>query len=49
MTQPTGHHFNLPGHSLADFKVLIIEKVKKKDTLYRQEREHYLIKKFDTF
>ena len=26
MTQPTGHHFNLPGHSLADLKVLVIEK-----------------------
>ena len=40
MTQPTGHHFNLPGHSLADLKVLVIEKVKKNDTLYRKEREH---------
>ena len=49
MTRSTGHHFNIPGHSLANFKVLVREKVKKNDTLYRKERKHYLIKKIDTF
>ena len=29
----TSHHFNLPGHSLADLSVILIEQVKKKNTL----------------
>ena len=44
----TGHHFNLPGHSLADLSVIIIEQVRKKDTLYRKEREEYHIRRFNT-
>ena len=44
----TGRHFNLPGHSLADLSVIIIEQVKKKDTLYRKEREQYHIRRFNT-
>ena len=32
----TGHHFNLPGHFLADLSVIIIEQVKKNDTLYKK-------------
>ena len=44
----TGHHFNLPGHSLADLSVIIIEQVKKSDTLYRKEREEFHIRRFDT-
>ena len=47
--QATGHHFNLPGHSLADFKVIALEKVKSSDPFYRKERESYLIRKFNTF
>ncbi len=49
MTQPTSQHFNMAGHGLADLKVIIIEKVKKYETVYRREREHYLIKKFNTY
>ena len=45
----TGVHFNLPGHSLANLKVTILEKVKKMDDQYRKEREHYFIRKFNTF
>ena len=48
-SQPTGWHFNLPGHSLHNLTVTVIEKEKKLDTLYRKERESYLIKKFDTY
>ena len=44
----TGHHFNLPGHSLADLSVVILEQVKKSDTLYRKAREEYHIRRFDT-
>ena len=44
----TGNHFNLPGHSLADVKITILEQVKKNDTMYRKEREKYFINKFNT-
>ena len=44
----TGHHFNLPGHSLSNMKVTVIEKVKKVDQNYRKEREHHFIRKFKT-
>ena len=37
------------GHSLADMKMVILEKVKKNDELYRKEREHYFIRKFNTY
>ena len=47
-SKATGHHFNLPGHSLADLTVTIIEQVKKSDTLYRKEREEYHIRRFNT-
>jgi hypothetical protein len=45
----TGYHFNLPGHSLANMKVSILEKVKVDDLEYRKERETYHIRKFNTF
>ena len=47
--QATGQHFNLPGHSLANLTVSILEKVKKQENLYRKEREKYYINKFNTF
>ena len=45
----TGDHFNLPGHSLADLQLIILEQVKKEDETYRKEREKYFINKFNTF
>ena len=45
----TGEHFNLPGHSLSDLSIVILEQVKKKDDLYRKEREKYFIREFNTF
>ena len=42
-------HFNESGHSLADMKMIILEKVKKNDELYRKECEHYFIRKFNTY
>ena len=44
----TGDHFNLPGHSLANVQITILEQVKKNDTMYRKEREKYFINKFNT-
>ena len=45
----TGHHFNLPGHSLSDMKVTVLENVHKRDPEYRKEKESYLIRIFNTF
>ena len=48
-SQPSGAHFNLPGHSLANLKATIIEQVLKNEEDYRKEREHFYINKFNTF
>ena len=29
LTQPTGNHFNLPGHTLSNIKVTVLKNVKK--------------------
>ena len=42
-------HFNLPGHSLNDLTVTILEQVKVNDQMYREEREHFLIRQFNTY
>ena len=44
----TGEHFNLPGHSLADLRVTIVEQTKGESSEYRKEQEHYFIRRFDT-
>ena len=48
-SQATGDHFNLPGHSLSDMKVMVIEKIKVNDEIYRKVRESYHIQKFKTY
>ena len=45
----TGAHFNMPGHTLANLRVTVIEQTRGKSSAYRKEREHYYIRKFDTF
>ena len=45
----TGEHFNSPGHSLSDLSIVVLEKVRSTDDLYRKEREKYFIRKFNTF
>ena len=45
----TGEHFNKPGHSLGNMTVRVLDKVKSVDIYYRQEREAYHIRKFNTF
>ena len=44
-----GVHFNLPGHSLTNLKVMILEKVKKHDEMYRKQGEEYFMNKFNTY
>ena len=48
ITKATGFHFNLPGHSVSDMKVTILEKVHSLDLLMRKEREDLYIRKFNT-
>ena len=45
----TGMHFNLPGHSVTNMKVSIIEQVKYNSDLYRKEREDFYIRRFNTY
>ena len=47
-SKATGLHFNLPGHSVSDMKVTILEKVHSQDPLVRKEREELYIRKFNT-
>ena len=46
--QPTGNHFNLPGHTLGDMDVTIIEKCVNDSTMYRQIRETNFINLFNS-
>ena len=48
-SQPTGLHFNLPGHSLANLTITILEQAKRNNEEYRKEREKYFIRKFNTY
>ena len=41
--QATGHHFNLPEHSVTDMRVMAIMEI------YRKEMEKEFIAKFNTF
>ena len=48
LSQPTGKHFNLRGHSLSDMFFVILEKVYSEDVLLREERESHYIRLFNT-
>ena len=48
-TEPSGEHFNKPGHSVADLRGQVLEKVNSKDPFILRARESMLINKFDTF
>ena len=48
LEKATGAHFNLPGHSMADMKITIIEKVMSDDPQMRKLRESHFIKQFGT-
>ena len=44
----TGTHYNLPGHSLADMQLTVLEQTRYKEDAYRKEREEFFIRKFNT-
>ena len=48
LTKATGAHFNLPGHTIADMKITIVEKISSDDPQMRKLRESYIIQKFGT-
>ena len=48
-TQATGLHFNLPGHSLADLSITVIEQVKKNDIIYRKKERRFILEYFTLF
>ena len=48
LTKATGNHFNKRGHDILDMRITILEKLHKKDILYRKERETMWIRKFNT-
>ena len=45
--KPPVRHFNLRGHSAADMKVLVLDKIHQSDAFYTKEREHLHIRNFD--
>ena len=48
-TEPSGEHFNLPGHSLHDIEGLVLEKVRSSDPFVLRARETLLIQNFDCY
>ena len=49
LENPSGHHFNLPGHQQSHLSGLVLEHVKSSDPFVLKAREFYLIQKFDTY
>ena len=49
ITEPAGEHFTQRGHSVADLKGQVLEKVKNSDPYVFRARESMLIRKFDSF
>ena len=49
LSRATGAHWNQPGHSLADLKVVILEQTRNNSEEYRKEREKFFIRLFDTY
>ena len=45
----TGGHFTLPGHSVSNMTVTILEQAKINTDSYRKEREKYFINKLNTY
>ena len=48
-SEALGEHYNLPGYSKNYMKFTIIEKVKSKDHLYKEEWEKIHIRKVNTY
>ena len=43
----TGAHCNLPGHSVSNMRISVREKVFNPDPMVREQREKYVINKFE--
>ena len=48
LKKATGNHFNLPGHTVSDMQVTILEKIHNKDVNFRKNREKMFIQQFNT-
>ena len=49
LNEPSGEHFNLPGHSIHDMECLVLEEVKKLDPYVLRARESLLIQNFNSY
>ena len=49
ISEPSGEHFTLPGHTVADIEGIVLEQVFNKDPFILKQREHFYIQKFDTY
>jgi hypothetical protein len=49
LTEPSGEHFNKPGHGVHHMRGLVLEKVCSKDPYILKAREHKYIQKLDSF
>ena len=48
-SEPSGEHFNLPGHKLSDIEGMVLEQVKNKNPYILRAREELIIQKFDSY
>ena len=48
LDKATGYHFNLPGHSIADMRIAVMEKMWSEDPFMRETRETHYIKKINS-
>ena len=48
ISEPTGQHFNLPGHDISMFRASILEVCKSERRVYREHREEHFIQAFQT-
>lgn len=48
LDKATGYHFNLPGHSIADMRIAVMEKMWSEDPFMRETRETHYIKKMNS-
>ena len=49
LSEPSGEHFNLPGHQLSDIEGMVLEKVRSNNPYILRAREELLIQKFDSY
>ena len=47
-SEPTGQHFNFPGHDISMFRASVFEVCKSQSRVYREHREEHFIQAFQT-